>query len=77
MPPQHTHLAEKEHNDLLIIFSIPTGIKFTPLEECKKKNSIALFKPVSLGPTNTTTFPHLVSFLTASFFLATFQSMVQ
>lgn len=36
-PPQHTHLAEKEHNDLLIIFFIPMGIKCIPLEELKKK----------------------------------------
>ena len=27
------YLAEEEHNDLLIIFPIPMGMKFIPLEE--------------------------------------------
>jgi len=39
IPPQHRQLAEKEHNDLLIIVSIPMGMKFISLEECFKKNS--------------------------------------
>ena len=39
IPPQHRQLAEKEHNDLLIMFSIPMGMKFISLEECLKKHS--------------------------------------
>lgn len=33
IPPQHRHLAKEEHNGLLIIFPIPMGMKFIPLEE--------------------------------------------
>lgn len=78
MPPQHTYLAEKEHNDLLIIFFIPMGIKCIPLEECKKKKKkIHSTIQASLLGTHKYHFSPLVSFLTASFFLAIFQSTVQ
>ena len=72
IPLQHRQLAEKEHNDHLIMFSIPMGMKFISLEECLKK--IHSTSQVSPPVSHKHYFSPLQSFSSYCLFLSTYNS---